>query len=236
VDYYYIAYTKERKLVKGKIAADNEQAAASLLNYAGYQIINLKVLTPAVNLGKLLRFSFTPQVQKQELVMFSRQLALLIESGIGIVRALELLQMQMNNRVLRDVITVVIDDIRDGKSLSAALSKHTKIFPKMYYRAIAAGEQSGDLGIILRQMASFLERSAETSKKLKGAMTYPAIVLVVAVIVIVILLTFVLPTFANLFSNFGVALPIMTRILFAIGDWFKQFGVYLLLVIAIVIS
>jgi type IV pilus assembly protein PilC len=235
MNYYYVAYTKEKKLVKGKVSADNEQAATSLLDYGGYRVVTLKGLTPAFDIGKILKFSFTPPVQKRELVMFSRQLALLIESGIDIIRALELLQMQMNNRVLREVITTVIDDVRDGKSLSAALSKHTKIFPKMYYRAMAAGEQGGNLGIILRQMADFMERSAEAGKKLKSAMTYPIIVLVVAVLVIGVLVTFVLPAFTGLFSTFGAELPIMTRILFGIGDFFKHFGLYILLAIVIII-
>ena len=197
MNYYYVAYTKEKKLVKGKVSADNEQAATSLLDYGGYRVVSLKSLTPAFDIGKILKFSFTPPVQKRELVIFSRQLALLIESGIDIIRALELLQMQMSNRVLQEVITTVIDDVRDGKSLSAALSKHTKIFPKMYYRAMAAGEQGGNLGIILRQMADFMERSSEASKKLKSAMTYPVIVLVVAVLVIGVLVTFVLPAFTG---------------------------------------
>ncbi len=229
MDFQYIAYTSDRRLVKGRLSATNEEAAANLLNYGGYQVVSLKTLTPFFNMGSLAaRFS---RVKPAEIIMFSRQLALLLESGTDIVTALELLQSQTTNRTLKSVLGEVASDIRGGSSLSTALSKHTRAFPEIYHRTIAAGEQGGNLEIVLRQMADFLERGVVTQKKIKNALTYPFMLAGVAVVVVAILVTFVMPTFTGLYSSFGVELPLPTRMLIGITDWLFQYGLYLLLVI-----
>ena len=114
MDFQYIAYTSEKKLVKGRLSATDEGAAASLLNYGGYQLVNLKLITPFFNLGSIAgRFS---RIKAREIVMFSRQLALLLESGTDIVTSLELLQGQSTNRGLKVIIGQVASDIRGGTS------------------------------------------------------------------------------------------------------------------------
>jgi type IV pilus assembly protein PilC len=234
MDFQYIAYTSERRLVKGKLSATNEEAAASLLNYGGYQVVSLKTITPFFNLGNLAaRFS---RVKSREIIMFSRQLALLLESGTDIVTALELLQGQATNRTLRGVIGEVASDIRGGSSLSTALGKHPRAFPEIYHRTIAAGEQGGNLEVVLRQMADFLERGVVTEKKIKSALAYPFILAIVAVVVVAILVTFVMPTFIGLYESFKVQLPLPTRLLIDITSWLLEYGLYLLLAIIAVVA
>jgi type IV pilus assembly protein PilC len=229
MDFQYIAYTDEKRLVKGRLSATNEAAASSLLSYGGYQVVSLKTLTPFFNMGNLLgRFS---RVKPREIIMFSRQLALLLESGTDIVTSLELLQSQATNRILRNVVGEIASDIRGGSSLSAALGKHPQAFPEIYHRTIAAGEQGGNLEIVLRQMADFLERGVITEKKIKNALAYPFILAIVAIVVVAIMITFVMPTFAGLYASFNIELPLTTRILIGITDWLFQYGRYLLLVI-----
>ena len=227
MDFAYTAYTEDRKLVRGKVSAISEEAASELLSYGGYRVVSLKGVVPFLNKEKLLaRFS---QIKSPEIVMFSRQLALLLESGTDIVTSLDLLQAQITNQALGRIVSEVASDIRGGSSLSTAFSKHPQAFSKMYHRAISAGEQGGNLEVVLRQMADYIEKGVVTQKQIKGALTYPVIVVIVAVVVVAILVTQVFPTFAGLYSYFDVDLPVATRILISISDWSNQYGLYLLL-------
>ncbi len=229
MNYSYIAYTKDKRLIKGKLSANNEEAASKLLSYGGYQLVSLKKYVPFFDLDKMLP-SFR-KVKPMEIIMFSRQLALLLKSGTDIVASLELLQDQVTNRMLQKTLGEVVSDIRGGSSLSAAMARHPNIFSKIYYRSISAGERGGNLEIVLRQMADYIERGFTTQKRIKNALTYPAIVVFIAAIVIILLITFVLPTFTDLYKGFGIELPLTTRILIAITDWFASYGLYLLFVL-----
>ena len=227
MDFAYSAYTEDKKLVKGKVSALSEEAATQLLGYGGYRVVSLKSVTPLINKEKLMaRFT---RIKPQEIVMFSRQMALLLESGTDIATSLDLLQEQTDNQTLSKIIGEVASDIRGGSSLSVALSRHPRAFSSMYYRAISAGEQGGKLEVVLRQMASHIEKSMGTEKQIRNALTYPFIVVLVAVIVVIILVTFVLPAFTGMYKQFNVELPLMTRILMGITDWASKYGVYLII-------
>jgi type IV pilus assembly protein PilC len=234
MEFKYVAYTEDKRLVKGKLSATSEEAALNLLSYGGYQTVSLKEIVPFLNMQKLAaRFT---RVKPREIIMFSRQLALLLESGTDIVTSLELLQSQVTNRTLQIVLGDVASDIRGGSSLSAALAKHPRAFPELYSRTLAAGEQAGNLEIVLRQMADYLERSASTEKKIKNALTYPVIVAIIAFVVISVLITFVLPAFTGLYRSLGADLPMTTRLLISISEWLIDYGVFLLLgIVAVVI-
>ena len=233
MDFQYIAYTADKKLVKGRLSATNEEAATSLLSYGGYQVVNLRTITPFFNMESLAaRFS---RVKPAEIIMFSRQLALLLESGTDIVTSLELLQSQTTNHTLKGVLGEVASDIRGGTSLSSALGKHPRAFPEIYHRTIAAGEQGGNLEVVLRQMADYLERGATTEKKIKNALTYPFILAIVGIVVVAIIVTFVMPTFSTLYAAFGAELPLPTKILLSLTDWLFEYGLFLLLAVVVAI-
>jgi type IV pilus assembly protein PilC len=235
MDFSYVAYGRDKKLVKGKLSATNQTAAARLLNYGGYQVISIKPIASFIKLEKV-REAFT-QVNPKEVSMFSRQLALLLESGTDIVASLELLQGQVTNKILRRVIGEMVSDIRGGSSLSVAMRKHPRIFPEMYSRTIAAGERGGNLEVVLRQMAEFIERRTLTEKRIKSALTYPTIVVVVAIIVVTLLVAFVLPTFTELYSSFGTEQPLATAIFLNVSSWLIDYGLYVLIgLVAIVIT
>ncbi len=231
MDFHYVAYTEDKRLVKGNLSVTNEEAAINLLSYGNYQVVSLKSFTPFFNMENLL--ARLTRVKPREIILFSRQLALLLESGTDIVVSLELLQSQATNRTLKRVIGNVVSDIRGGSSLSAAMGKHPRAFPEIYYRTIAAGEEGGNLEIVLRQMADYMERAVITEKNIKSALTYPIIVAIVAILVIGILVTFVLPTFTSLYTAFEAELPLATRMLISMTDWLGKYGVYLFLLIAV---
>ena len=226
MNYAYVAYTKDKKMVKGQLEASSEEAATNLLGYGGYQVLTLKEVVPFLDRGQM--FARFTRVKPMEMVMFSRQLALLLESGTDIVTSLELLQSQVTNQTLKKVISQVVSDIRGGSSLSAAMRKHPRAFSQLYYRAMAAGEQGGNLDVVLRQMADHIERGAQTEKKIRGALMYPLVVLVTAVIVVGILVYFVLPNFTDLYRAMGSELPLLPSILIAVSDWIQQYGLYVL--------
>ena len=234
MDFAYTAYTEDKKLVRGKVSATTEEAASELLGYGGYRVVSLKAARSIINKEKLLaQFS---KIKPEEIVMLSRQLALLLDSGTDIVTSLDLLQSQVENQTLASIVGEVASDIRGGSPLSKAMSKHPRAFSHMYHQAIAAGEQGGNLEVVLRQMADYIERSVVTQKQIKGALTYPVIVVVAAVVVVLLLVTFVFPTFTGLYSQFGLDLPLPTRILIGITDWSSAYGLYLILGVLIAIA
>jgi len=209
MQYAYVAYNKDRKLIKGKVAAADERSAAAVLGSGGFQVLSLKAqaLFPVFD---RLSISLTP-VKIKDVIMFSRQLALLVSSGTDIVAALELLETQTSDAAFRKAIKQVTQDVRAGSSLSAAMSRHPRVFPLVFWRAIGAGEKSGGLEEVLRQMADYMEKRMLVEKQIKGAFAYPIMVMVVAVIVVAILMIFVLPAFIELYSSFGTDLPAITQ-------------------------
>jgi len=234
MDFAYTAYTEDKRLVKGKVSATTEEAASELLSYGGYRVVSLKSSISLINKEKLLA-SFS-QVKLPEIVMFSRQLALLLESGTDIVTSLDLLQGQLTNQTLQKMIGEVASDIRGGSPLSKALAKHPRAFSRMYSQAIAAGEQGGNLDVVLRQMAEYMEKAVVTQKQIKSALRYPLMVFVAAIAVVLVLVTWVFPTFAGLYIQMGAQLPLPTRILIGFTNFANHYGLYLLLGVLIAVA
>lgn len=227
MEYQYVGYTGGNRIVKGKLSAASEEAATDMLTYSGYRVLSLKVTTPFVSGGKLTA-SFS-NINPMEIIMFTRQLALLLESGTDIVTSLELLQAQASNRSLKKIIGGVASDVRGGSPLSQALGKHPRAFSTIYHRLVAVGEKTGNLEVVLRRAADYVEREATTKKSVKNALIYPAIVSIVAVIVVGVLVGFVFPAFTGLYASFDVELPAITRALIAVTDWLRSYGLWLLL-------
>ncbi len=234
MNYHYVACTEDNRVVKGKLSAAGEEAASDILAYSGYRVLSLKGVTPFFQAEKLTaRFS---RINPMEIVMFSRQLALLLESGTDVVTSLELLQAQISNRNLKKIIGEVVDDVRGGSPLSQALSKHPHAFPPFYHRLVSVGEKTGNLEVVLRRAADYMERTATTQKSVKSALVYPAILVILAIIVIGIMVTFVLPAFTSLYASFDVQLPAITRAFIAGTSWLQSYGIWLLLVIVAAIA
>ena len=222
MDYQYLAYTSERKMIKGKLAAPDEEKAVAELNALGYQVLNIKTMNSLGKISRSLNFSFTSVVKPKEVILFSRQLAILLESGIDIVTAIDLYKTQAANKIFKKTLEELIADLRGGTSFSGALAKFPKVFSLMYCRTIAAGEQSGNLDQVLRRIADYMERTESASKKVRGAMTYPIIVLAVAIVVVAVLVFFVMPTYTNLYSSLGAKLPTISKILIDFANWARK--------------
>ncbi len=230
--YQYIACGESGAIVKGKISATNEDAIVEMLGYAGYRLINLRPYVPFFSLGKLEAQLFP--VKQNDIILLYRQLALLLESGVNIITALELLQEQISNRSLKKIMNDVITDIRNGDQLSTAMSRHPQVFTPMSCRTLSIGEQTGGLETMLRQMADYMEKEAATRKGIKGALMYPMIAAVVAVGVVGVMMFFVLPAFAGLYGSLGAELPALTRIMMDASVFLRAYILHIFLGIFII--
>ena len=228
--YQYIACKEDGNVVKGKLTAVSEDTALNLLDYAGYRVISLQIFAPFLSLDKIL--NYFSKVKPTDIILLFRQLALLLESGMDIISSLEILRAQAGSRLMKNLYSDIVADLRAGQPLSKAMEKHPKVFSPLCRQSLRVGEQSGSLEVILRQMADYMQKEMNAGKSIKGAMTYPIIAAVVTVIVTVILVVFVLPTFGKLYSSMGAKLPAITRDMLALSAWVKKFGVYAFLFIS----
>ncbi len=231
MEFEYVGYTAERRVTKGKITADSEKDAGDKLSHDGYQVLSLKAVAGPLLTG--MPSFFQGGARPEEIIMFSRQLALLLESGVGIVQSLELLKVQTANKALAKMLNTVVTDLRAGSPLSVSLEKHPKAFNKMYCRIVAVGEQTGQLEGVLRNLASYEEQANAAARKVKQAMTYPTIVLVLAVLVGFLAVTFILPPIMDMFKSLGGQLPLITQILIAVVMFMGSYGVYVMLAVVI---
>jgi len=225
MNYTYLGYNSDQQIVKGRVSAADERAAENMLSNIGYRVVSLKRASTFSSLSVNI---FAAKVKTTEMVTFSRQLALLLESGVGIVQALELLESQAGDRNLKRVLVQVINDLRGGKSLSMAMAEHPQVFSKLYCKLISVGEQTGSLETVLRSLAGYIERETATMAKIKQAMMYPAIVLCLSIGVAGVMLTVLLPPLIDMFSRLGGTLPLPTRILLGTMTFLQHYGLFLL--------
>jgi type IV pilus assembly protein PilC len=229
MQYQYVACSESGEIVKGKLTAVKEESVAEMLAYAGYRLINLKPYVPFLNGGKFSASLFP--VKPQEVIMLFRQMALLLESGVNIATAMELLQEQITNRTLKKVVQEVTADIRAGNQLSVAMGKHPEIFPSMSTRTLSIGEQTGNLEMMLRQVADYNEKEIVTKKGVKGALMYPVIAMIVCVLVVGLLMVFVLPAFAGLYSDLGAEMPTLMKLMLGMSSVLKAYYKQIFLVL-----
>jgi type IV pilus assembly protein PilC len=230
LEYSYVGYTRDKRVVKGTTSAETEAAAIDRLSRSGYNVVSIREVKAFLpDLSNFLKGT----VKASELAMFSRQLALLLESGLGIIQSLELLQTQTGEKELKKVLAAVIADLRSGDSISISLARHPHVFSHIYQKMVAVGEETGGLELVLRGLASYIERESATRGKIKAAMTYPVIVMVVAVLVMVLMVTVVLPPIVAMFTSLKGELPIITRILLAFVDIVRNYGLFILIVILV---
>jgi len=220
---YIARETATGREIRNNVEAATEQAAIAAL-------LNRNLLVVSIQ-EKISRRGKTKggKVGLADLVMFTRQLATMVDAGIAIVQALQALADQTSNKVMRDTIRDVCTRVESGESFSEALQKHPKAFDRLYISMVAAGEKGGLLAEILARLATYLENSDRLRKKVKTALMYPTAVTVVAICITTFLLVKVIPTFKEIYSGFGAQLPGPTQFMINLSDIVKS---YLILFIA----
>lgn len=174
---------------------------------------------------------FQPNVTGKDLVVFTRQLSTMIDAGLPLVQCLQILGKQQSNSTFKKVIQNLQSDVETGNTLAEAMRKHPKVFDNLYSNMIEAGEVGGILDTILTRLAAFMEKSMLLTKKVKGAMTYPAICLGISILILVVILVFVIPVFEDMFKDFGAALPVPTQIVVWMSNSFKSNFIYIFLIV-----
>src|SRR5882672_11902003 len=210
------------KEIRNTLEAQNEQAAvAALLNR------NLLVVSIQERMGKKGKTS-GGAVALADLVVFTRQLATMIDAGLAMVQCLQALAEQTSNKVMRDTIKDVCTRVEGGDSFSEALGKHPKTFEKLYVCMVGAGERGGLLAEILARLATYLENTAKLRKKVKSAMMYPTAVTVIAIGITIFLLVKVVPVFGDVYKGFGSKLPAPTQMLINFSEFVKAYILYIM--------
>jgi type IV pilus assembly protein PilC len=235
--YQYQAYMANGEIREGLIDVETEETAEKILWARELTIVELKKVSRKIELGEWMPTYFGPK--SRDVILFSRQLATLVNSGVSITASFQLLASQVSNKYLGKILGMIEEDIRMGTTLSDSMRKHATIFSNLYCRMIEVGERTGTLGKSLRQMATYIEKEKAITSKLQGAMAYPVVVLLMAVGVIAIMMNFTLPPMMGLFEEFGADLPWTTLLLLGIVDFFTLYKLHLLvtvIILAIVIT
>ena len=228
IAYRYVAATSQGKLIKGTIKARDEIETERLLIRQGYRPVSVEAVPSMFSLEEALPTLF--QVKPRDVIVFSRQLATLLRSGISLMPALEILQGQVTtSRAFNRILESVINELRSGGSFSQVIAKHPKAFNEIDCRTVAMGEQTGNLEMVLERMADYLERQTVVTKKIKGALTYPVMVLGVGLVVVGVLMVVVMPQLTSMFTAMNVELPLPTRILMGTANFITTYPLYLLI-------
>ncbi|MFC2003995.1 type II secretion system F family protein [Chloroflexota bacterium] len=226
--YRYEATTTQGRLIKGTIKAIGEIEAERLLIQQGYHPLNVEVVPSMFSLEEALPTFF--KVKPQDVIIFSRQLATLLRSGISLLPALEILGGQAtSSRTFKKILESVVNDLRSGGSFTQSISKHPTAFGEIYCRTITVGEQTGNMETVLNQMADYMERQGVIAKKIGGALRYPMMVMGVGLIVGIVLMTVVMPKLLDMFTTMNVELPLPTKILISITNILTTYTLYLLI-------
>ncbi len=174
--------------------------------------------------AKGITLPFGKKIKDKDIVVFTRQFATMIDAGLPLVQALEILSTQVENKRFGEILKQVKIDVEGGATFADALRKHPKVFSELYVNMVAAGEAGGILDTILARLATYIEKAMKLKKKVKGAMIYPSVVMAVAVIVIGIIMVFVVPTFQKMYAGMGGILPLPTRIVISISNFLAGIG------------
>ncbi len=216
---------KDNKRISKTIEADNKKAVVSYLQKSGYLPLDIKKVTPKT-------FFLFDRIAFTDIVNFTRHLAIMLNAGLTLVDAFDILKKQTTKASLLKLIISIDKDIRSGNSFSSALKKYPQHFSNLYISLVKSGEASGKLSDILLRLADNLEKAREFRGKLKGALIYPIIVIFAMFIVMFIMITFVVPKLLNLYKDFDIQLPATTQLLINISDIsVKYWPIFILLTI-----
>ncbi|QHS24269.1 type II secretion system F family protein [Virgibacillus sp. MSP4-1] len=230
----YVARDRQGNKKSGVIQAETKQSVRSILRERGLRALEVQekkqtIWNTDIYIGNPVKLS--------DFVIFLRQFATLIKAGVTIVDSVRILIEQTESKVLKKTLAQVENDLREGNSLSASFQKHPKVFSALFTNMIRAGEVSGSLEETLEEMADFFEKQHKTKEKVKSALSYPIVVGLLAIGVVIFLLISIVPTFVNMFDQFGGEVPAVTQFVITTSDWMIQYWyILILLLLAFIVS
>lgn len=240
--YQYVGIDKKGKTIKGLKEADSIKALRLSLRNSGIFVTKIKessggIVSAGTKVGLRTEINFKrlfERINVETIALATRQLATLLQSGVPMLESLKALVEQVDNEALKRVFSQVRADVNEGLSLADAMQKH-KCFSNVYVNMVRAGESSGALELVLERLADFTEGQSRLRSKVIGALTYPAVMIVVAIAVVLILMTTVVPKITAMFANAKVQLPLMTRLLIAVSSLLSSYWWLLLILLGLLI-
>ena len=218
------------KIVKSVVQADSENAAAKLLTAQGFVPLKIELQDDKTNFFA----RFSGRITTKDKVVFTRQLATLIGAGLPLAQSLRTVQEQTTNKRMQEIVQEIISDVEGGKSLSDSFAKHPEAFNKVYVALVSAGETSGTMDDSLKRLAAQQEKDAAMMSKIRGAMMYPSIVLVVIILVIGFMLFTVVPQVEGLYRDLNKGLPFVTLVMIKVANFFSS--LWWLVILAMIIG
>ncbi|PXF55681.1 MAG: pilus assembly protein PilC [Deltaproteobacteria bacterium] len=220
------------EIQKGEIEAQDEQVVRRLLRQQ--RISPSKIKAKPKDLLENMAL-FQKKVTTKEIVVFTRQLSTMIDAGLPLIQGLEILASQQENKTLKKILMDTKSDVEGGSTFADALKKHPKQFDRLFCNMIAAGEMGGILDDVLKRLADYMEKALRLKRKVKGALTYPIIVLGISALVIGVILIFVIPVFEQMFADFGGSLPVPTQMVVNLSKFVKSYFLVIIGAVAVMV-
>jgi type II secretion system protein F len=231
--FIYKAKKNPTDIVEGMVVADSRDSAIQRISRKGYYLVSIDEYTKSDDALQRKFTGFLQKVTLTDITNFTRQLSDLLESGLTIVKALDTLHAQTENKKLKAVILEVKDYCVDGNPLSEALARHPRIFPNLFVSMIKSGEAGGTVARILKRLSDFYDAQLEIRTKIKTALAYPILMATVGVITIIVLMTFVIPRMMDMFGDLGQSLPLPTLVLVGISSAIKNYWWLALIIVSV---
>lgn len=220
---------KEGKVIEeGVIEGANEEEVTAILQKRGFLVTNLtqRVVKSEVERPLKIRERLRRRITQDDLILFARQLSTLLDAGVTLLRSLEVITSQIESRGLHQILSDVKKGVESGATFHDALAKHPKVFSEFWVNLIETGEASGQLALPLKQIADYLEAMREFQKKLISALIYPVILSTVALLALLIFTFRIIPIFTNIFTGFGVELPLLTKVIIGLSNIMRRYFFY----------
>lgn len=230
--YVWKGVNRKGQKKKGEMDAENENFVRLTLRRQGVEPSSIKLKPKDVFENIKL---FQPRITEKDIVVMTRQFATMIDAGLPLVQCLDILFSQQDNRTFKRILKQIKDDVEEGSTFADALKKHPDVFDELFVNLVAAGEIGGILDVILNRLANYIEKAAKLKKKVKGAMVYPLVVMIIAVCVVAVILIFVIPVFQQMFADFGRALPAPTQFVVNLSNFVKSYIVHIVVFMALCI-
>ncbi len=231
--YAYKVKDHSGRMIEGSLEAESTALVANKLRQMGYVPIAIDKKQTTGAHRELHIPGLGNRIKLKDVSIFSRQFATMIDSGLTMLRSLQILAMQTDSKPLAAVIGQIRQDVENGSSLSQAFSHHPKVFNKLYVAMVRSGESGGVLDEVLLQLADTIEKQVELRRKVRSAMTYPLVVLALVVVILTVMLVFIVPLFKGFYKSLNGQLPLMTRMLITTSNWVVK--LFPLIIVAVVL-
>ncbi|MFW2502615.1 type II secretion system F family protein [Clostridium diolis] len=225
----YRAMNADGEKIEGSYEADSRDEVIDFISGNGYYPLKVEEIIESANIT----LNFNKKVKLKDLAVFCRQFYTMLNAGVPILTCLEILSAQIENMKLRQAVKEVNDDVEKGEVLSDAMKKHQDAFPDLLVSLVASGEASGNLDDIMLRMATHYEKENKINNKVKSALIYPIILGLVSISAVMFILTYVMPTFTQIFEESGTVLPWSTRFLLGLSSGIKEYWIYIIIIIGL---